>query len=306
MNESVYDKIYERFRNITGYDIKIFLQDFIDFVNNHYANIVSYYNGGAINNQSFGMLDRLLKEINKIEPLFTLHYNSLNNIGDWFLLDLFSQVQTKLWTIRFSSKWMRSVRTGVRSNTIKYDKFLKTDQNFEDIAAEVGMIDYQNDWKNITVPQYITEESYTPQSSPIFSVNFQISGINYIDNIVDSLEGKNVLGKDISTDFSFEGDDLKVVLYEDSLKQALQLILESEKGAIPEFNDYGIPSDFRGTTVNAIQYSIIFKSIMNMFQRDSRWRSVELMDIYRDQDSIFIKIKATAVTAGDFVLTVPI
>lgn len=43
-----------------------------------------------------------------------------------------------------------------------------------------------------------------------------------------------------------------------------------------------------------------------MFQRDSRWKTVELLDIVREEDSIFLKIKATAVSESDYLVTVPI
>ena len=45
---------------------------------------------------------------------------------------------------------------------------------------------------------------------------------------------------------------------------------------------------------------------MNMFQRDNRWASAELIDLKKVEDSIFMKVRATTVTKEDFLINVPI
>lgn len=301
------DQKYEKFKVITGYDIRLFFSDFVTFVNQYYPFIVDYYNGGTIDQETFYKLNLLTKEMDKIEPLFTLCSNTLDDIDSWELLDIFTEIQTKLWTIRNSAKWLRSTFDNVRSNTVKMEQVLSTDESFEDIAQKnLSSSNPQDDWLNIVVPQYINEEDYTPQSSPIFSINLEQSRDNYIDNIVDTLSGKSILGIDIDKNFLFENDDLKVVSYDDAIKQALELIQSSLKGFYPEFPNYGITNDIIGTTINAVQYPTIFKNLINMFQRDGRWKSVELIDLYTEQDSIFLKIKATTVTKEDFIVNIPI
>ena len=224
-----------------------------------------------------------------------MHKNSLNDLDAWELLDTFTEIQTKILTIRSSAKWMRSVFDYVRTNTIKVEKILQSDETFEDVSANLDAITPQDDWVNITVPQYITEELYTNSSSPIFSVNLQNVGLNYVDNVVDVLNGKSILGV-----------DLDVIEYDQAMVQALELIQSSLKGSYPEFEDYGITNEFIGTTVNAIQYATIFKGLMNMFQRDSRWKTVELLDLKRDQDSIFLSIRATTITESNYIINIPI
>lgn len=302
-----YQKTYEDFKNITGYDIQYFFQRFVTFVNSQYSYIVDYFNGGEMNKDAFYTLEELMEESRKIEPLFVLHKNTLSTIGDWFLLDTFSEIYTKLLTIRNSAKWLRSALTSTRSNTIKVKKILKTGESFEEVARDLNATDPQNDWLNIVTPQYITEEDYSlEKKSPIFVVNLQNIGINYIDNIVDTLDSNNILGKDINPNFIFSANDLEIVYYEDAIKQALDLILKSMTGSIPEFPEYGIPNDFIGTTVNAFQYPIIFRAILNMFQRDSRWQSVELLDLNRNEDNIFISLRCTTVDENSYIINVPI
>lgn len=304
---SEYTNSYNKFKDITGYDIQRFFDDFVNFVNTQYPYIINYYSSGVIDEGSFYELDRLQKEVEKIEPLFILHKNTLDDIGMWFLLETFSEIDTKLSTIRMSAKWTRSIYNAVRSSAIKMEKVLSPGQTFEGISQELGAINPQDDWLNITTPQYINEEDYSVENgSRIFSVNLQNIRLNYIDNIVDTLNGKNILGKDIGVDFKFENDDLQTVNYEESVFQALELITKSIQGCIPEFPEYGIPNDYIGTTINAFQYPVIFKALMNMFQRDSRWKTVELLEVVQEREAVFLKIKATVVSENEYIVNVPV
>lgn len=301
-----YQKIYENFKNITGYDIKSYFERFVSFVNTQYPSVVEYYNSGNLNEAAFRELEILLRESNKIEPFFSLYKDTLDNISNWMLLDAFTEVSHKLLTIRNSARWMRSSYTSTRNDNIQLDRVLRSDETFEDISRELGQENPQNDWLSIVTPQYIEEEDYTSSDSRIFKVMLRNQGINHIDSVVDTMSGLNILGKDIDISFSFENDDLKTVSFDKAMEQSLSLILQSMQGAIPEFVEYGLPNEFIGTNVSAFQYSAIFKSIMNMFQRDSRWKSVELMDVSREEDSIFLKIKATSVSNNDYIVKTPI
>jgi hypothetical protein len=298
--------MYEKFLSVTGYNIKDFFQSYVDFCSEYYPYIVDYYQGGEINADSFYELDKLIAQINIIEPLFQLHENKLDDISMWELLENFSEIVTKLTTIKNSDRWLRSASVG-RTNTLQLEKQLRTGETFETVSEQLELENPEDDWVDIVVPQYIIEEDYiTGQGSNTFSVNLKNVGINYVDNVVDTLVDENILGKDLSTEFVFENEDLKIIKFQKSMEQALQIILEAVKGCIPEFTDYGLPSDFIGQTTNAIQYPIIFKSLMNMFQRDNRWASAELIDLKKVEDSIFMKVRATTVTKEDFLINVPI
>ena len=298
--------MYEKFLSVTGYNIKDFFQSYVDFCSEYYPYIVDYYQGGEINADSFYELDKLIAQINIIEPLFQLHENKLDDISMWELLESFSEIVTKLTTIKNSDRWLRSASVG-RTNTLQLEKQLRTGETFETVSEQLELENPEDDWVDIVVPQYIIEEDYiTGQGSNTFSVNLKNVGINYVDNVVDTLVDENILGKDLSTEFVFENEDLKIIKFQKSMEQALRIILEAVKGCIHEFTDYGLPSGFIGQTTNAIQYPIIFKSLMNMFQRDNRWASAELIDLKKVEDSIFMKVRATTVTKEDFLINVPI
>lgn len=297
---------FEKFKSVTGYDIKDFFQSYVDFCNNDYLYIVDYYQGGEINAESFYRLDKLVSKVRIIEPLFQLHENKLDDLDMWELLENFSEIETKLLTIKNSDRWLRSATVG-RTNTLQMEKQLRTGETFETVSEQMESQNPEDDWMDITIPQYITEEDYIAgEGSNTFYVNLKNMGVNYVDNVVDTLVDQNILGKDISIEFTFKDNDLTAVKFHDSMDQALTIILEALKGCIPEFRDYGLPNEFIGITTNAIQYPVIFKSLMNMFQRDNRWASAELLDLVKKEDSVFMKVKATTVTREDFLINVPI
>lgn len=61
---------------------------------------MDYYQGGEINAQSFYELDKMIAQINIVEPMFQLHENKLDDISMWEILDNFSEVETKILTIK--------------------------------------------------------------------------------------------------------------------------------------------------------------------------------------------------------------
>lgn len=301
------DDAFEKFYNVTGYDIKSYFQKFVDFCANDYPLIVDYYsNGGEMDKDSFLRLVELVRESETIEPLFILHENTLDDISMWDILDNFTETQTKLSTIKSSARWLRSSSLD-RNNTLQMEKTLRTGERFEDVSRQLNSSNPEDDWMNITIPQYIEETDYSfSDGGNKFYINLKNAGNNYLDTVVDVLVGDNILGRDIDVNFVFENDDLKIVIGDDAIRQALDTILSSQKGAIPEFKDYGIASEFIGTTVNAIQYPSIFKDVMNMFQRDSRWDSVELIDVKREEDAVFLSLQCKTVTKKDYLVNVPI
>ena len=128
------DDAFEKFYNVTGYDIKSYFQKFVDFCANDYPLIVDYYsNGGEMDKDSFLRLVELVRESETIEPLFILHENTLDDISMWDILDNFTETQTKLSTIKSSARWLRSSSLD-RNNTLQMEKTLRTGERFEDVT----------------------------------------------------------------------------------------------------------------------------------------------------------------------------
>ena len=212
-----------------------------------------------------------------------------------------------LWTINNSSRWLRSAIIGRYGNNIAIQRVLKTRETFEDVASQLGLSQPQNDWFNIAKNNYVEEEDYDANTGGgMFKINIKQEGNFDIPNIVDNLSSQKILGKDIDVNFRFEGNDLATVEYDLAVRQAFNTMLNCLKGQIPEFPEYGLPNDMIGNSVNAIQYPTIFRNLLNMFQRDARWVEVNLIDLYRKEGSIFMKVNAKTVTNNYLVTNIQI
>lgn len=286
-----------RFKDITRYDIGSYFIRFKDFCENQYPLIVQYYGGGTIDAMSFSILNQLIEESKQIEPLFESYSTTLSTIDMWEIMESFSEVQTKLLTIKNSSRWLRSSISDNLSPSVSVERLLKTNETFEDVSESLGDEDPQDDWVNIAIANYRSETSYTDEDGgSLFKVSLENTDEIEVDNIVDNLVGIKSLGKDLDKSITIENNDLRVVEYQSAIKQSLETIVGATKGCIPEFPEYGINKDsFVGSNINSIQYPVIFKNLLSMFQRDSRWRNVELIDLKIDKDAVFMKIRCTTV-----------
>lgn len=295
----------DKFKKQTGYDIQSYFESFVLFCNSYYPLIVAYYTGESDVDidDSFGRLDKLISQTKEIEPLFTLKASGLSGVDFWELLDTFTECQTKLWTIDNSSRWLRSSIIGRYGSNVVIQRVLKTRETFENVVSQLGSNNPQDDWVDIAQNNLIEEEDYSANDGGgMFKINIREYGDFNIPNIVDNLDSEKILGKDIDKNFRFENNDLVTLKYQDAVKQALDTIIHTLKGSIPEFPNYGISNEIIGSSVNAIQYPSLFKNLINMFQRDFRWVSVNLLDLYREEDSIFMKIQAKTVT-NNFLVT---
>ena len=285
----------EDFQRIMGHDIGTFFQEFKLFCQTEYPLIVQYYQGGTMDATAFEKLNKLILQSEQIEGSFERYPSALTTLDTWELLDTFSEVQTKLATIKNSSKWLRSSRRDNISPSVSVERFLRTGENFERVSQDLGDQDSQNSWIDIAIPNYCMETDYTDEKGTLYRINLQNDEGLQVNNVVDNLVGETVLGKDVSKEFDFSGNDLAYVEYQSCIEQTLGTIIESVKGDFPEFPTYGIPSEMIGTNVNSLQYPTLIKSILNMFQRDSRWREVEVVEIKTEKDSTFMKLKCVTI-----------
>jgi hypothetical protein len=297
---------FDNFYRITGYNLESFFKRFADFISENSGSVINYYSGGSLDNSSFSELEYLSKESKKISPLFERYGQNFTFLGYWELLDQFTEIQTSIYTFENMSRWMRSSRLNRFDSGVKIDRKIRQGETVELIAEESGYISPQNDWVNVSIDNQLVEEEYTADGGKVISVVFQNNANFNIDNIIDSLVGKNILGKDIKRKISFINNDLDVVVYEDSIEQTLNTILGTVKGSIPEFKDDGVDSEMVGTNINTIQYPSMFRSLLSMFQKDGRWTEISLLDVKREDDNAFMKLECKTILQDSIITNISV
>lgn len=293
--------IVDRFQNLTGYGINAYLQRYVNFVNNYYRNIVSYYNGSDIDKDSFNYYDQLVVDSNEISGLLDFYSFKFDNAEYWDLIDKFSSIQVNLDTINNLDRWLRSSRNDRYSSTVKVEYIKKQFESLEHVSKKTGSLNSVDDWSNIALQNDMHEEAYTSEGGNIMSISFSNAMTFNFKNIVDSLSVDNLYGKDIQKKFEIVNGDIKTLEGVDSLTQTFETIFATVKGSIPEFPEDGLTSDAIGTNVNVINYPSIFRNLLNLFQKDDRFSVITLLDLYRDEDNVYMKVQAKT-KIGDILL----
>ncbi|MCK9544423.1 MAG: hypothetical protein M0R03_20585, partial [Novosphingobium sp.] len=217
----------------------------------------------------------------------------------WNMVDIFSGVQSSLDKIDVLYKWLRSSRTNRYSQNIKLDYIQKQNQSLESISSNFGYTE-QDSWLDLAVQNNIEEEDYTNKGGKMLKAILPNRNFFNFENIVDSLEGDNVYGKDINKKFELSEDDISTISGRDNLRQIFDIIMSTISGSIPEFPNYGIPNYIYGTNMNIIQYPSIFRSIIGMFQNDKRFVSFEILNIKREDDSVHIQTKTNTIMGDEY------
>ena len=297
----------EKYYNITKIDIQQFFQDTVDFINEGYPSILSYYEGGDLPADSFKVLDDLLVRAESIDAAFFNFSDQMKTLDMWDLLDTFEDSWGQLLTINNTSKWMRSSRVGRYDGKFYLERALKDFENFEQVASSVGSNDPQNDWEEIAVSNFIIEEDYSPRSGgPIFKISLSSSANFGIQTVVDSLVGERILGKDVDKRFYFANNDLAIVEYKDAINQTIDTIMNTLKGDIPEFPEDGVSNEFIGTNVSAIQYPTLFRNLSTMFAKDDRFIEVNLLSLSRKDYYIIMKIKIKTINSDSYITNISV
>jgi hypothetical protein len=289
----------EYFKKVTGYDIQSFMNDFVIFSNTHYPQIVRFYNGDDIDRTAFNFFDDLKTESNKIESLIDQHSHSFNNTDFWQIEDIFSNIQCRLSTVDAMSKWQRSSRLNRYSASINIDYVQSQNQTLENISSRTGSADPDN-WTNIALDNQVAEEDYTMSGGKLLKLSFK-NNLNFnLANIVDNLSSDNLYGKDIQNIFTISNSDIVCLSGKEAVEQTFGTIITTIKGGIPEFPEDGIPDYLFSGNQNILQYPILFRSISSMLKKDDRFNALEILDIMKDQDNVFIKLQTTVKTGDVF------
>lgn len=290
----------DKFKNITGYNIENFFNDYILFTEKHYQNIVNYYNGYDIVGDSFDFFDSLSKESIKIESLLQMYSNSFSTVDFWNLIDKFDDIKIKLDTINNLSKWLRSSRIDRYSSNVNISYVQKQGETLEKIVSKSGSVNSENEWVNVALENDLPEEGYSFSGGALLTLKL-LNNLNFdIKNIVDSLSENNLYGKDYKNKIEFVDGDIDSISGEEALMQTIENIFVTEKGSIPEFPNDGLDPNLIGSNVNIFNYPVQIRNIMSMLQKNDIFKDLKLLDIKRIEDSIYLSFQIST-KIGDII-----
>ena len=231
------------------------LDSYVEFINNDYPVIVNFFIGNIdfVSVSNVQKLDNLILVFNDISNKIILNSFKFNMYIEWEITEYLESLKLELFRISKTSKFLRSSRTNYNfTGRLEIPTNLAQNQTLEDVTAFVqNNSDYDNRWIDLALRNDLSEIQYDHTGGNRIVVGFQISSRNFsINSVIDNIIGSRILGLDIQRLIEFSDDDLKVLDYNSTAIQSVEILANLKKGDVPEFKDFGV-SNVVGTSSNS-------------------------------------------------------
>lgn len=292
-------EVLDDFKRITGRDVAKYLSNAIIFLSGDYNTIVKYYSGNipVISSAPFKNFEQIEKGNRDIFEAFHFHAKQFNNSKWWLLLEQIEEIDNRLKTLRNINKWARSSATKVAYEpSFQLEYTLSQNETLEDVASAVVLSNNPNDdWRDIAISNRLTEEDYTPEGGNVLSI--QLNKVNTgfkITSVVDVISGKSVYGKDVYRKIQFDSttNDLKVLSYDDTILQAVDILYNLKKKDNPDNPTSGLQSDLAiGANKALFNFPVIIRQKQQTFAGDDTLKNLVISNLTINQDNVMCDYK---------------
>jgi hypothetical protein len=250
----------------------------------------------VITSAPFTAFESLKKDCGDLFEAFQAHSRQFNNAKWWLLLEQLENIDSRLKTLNNINKWSRSSLTKVAydpSVIVQYS--MKQNQNLEKIASDVLKSSNTEEWADIAIDNYLTEEDYSSEGG--VSLNLKLSKANrglQINSVVAVIQGKSVYGKDLSQKLQFDGDqnDLRVLGYDDTILQSIKILSLLKKNDNPDFPNEGLQSAVVvGSNRGTLNFPIIVRQMAEVFKTDDTLKNFNITSLSVQDDNLAIDYK---------------
>lgn len=289
-------KDFNEFKSLTKKDVRQFLINWSIFFENDYTKIQNFYEGKlkTISSEPFNNFDKIKKESVDIMNTFSLFSPSLSNLKWVELLELIEDINGRLNTLNKIYKWARSTKNFVGySQSLKKEYTLSQYDNLEKVSQKIQQSSNpQNDWYQIAVDNLLKEEDYTSEGGKNLFVSLD-SNINQVKvvSVVDTMQDKNILGKDLSKviEFDSENNDLKILSPDDTFKQSILILITLKKNDNPDFPENGIQKGLVvGQNRALLNFPVLNRQLSETFANDDTMKNFTLKGFRFEEDNLFV------------------
>lgn len=286
--------IANEFENITKFSLLEYLIKYRDFLQNDYSDIYSYYSGNVenISAEKFKTLSELLSLSNDLTRTFQTFSGKLGNVGYWELQRYCQDLKDTLERINVLPKYCRTAKT-----SRGYKPYVQVSgeiggmKTIQDLAEQIGGEMSENE---LIINNDLQEQDYEIDKLKEIKalVNNQTDVV--VNTILEQPIGRKIYGRDINRKISFTDNDLSIVKYEDNVEQKCSVLLELNKGDIPEFPNFG-KNNSLGAGMQKYNYAELILDIRENFEQDDLFESIDVIDISADKStgniSLSIEVK---------------
>ncbi len=295
INMQLDSTILTEFVRITGKDLFGYFRQSAAFFAGDYNTIVNYYSGntGSISSEPFANFKALQEENGKVFEVFKEHSRQFNNVKWWLLIEQIEEIDNRLKTLANINKWSRSSLTKVAYDpTFQVDYTMRQKQTLENVSALEGSGNPNDDWADLAIRNDLQEEEYTPEGGVPLKLNFSRINRNYtVTCVVDIINGKSIYGKDVDKRLQWTKTNgylnLKTLSYDETIKQAILILIKLKKGDNPEFPTHGLQTALVvGTNRSLFNFPVIIRQKSQDFANDDTLKNFTISNLNRDQDNM--------------------
>lgn len=284
----MFAKIAKEFQNITKFDLLQYFLDYRDFLSQDYVEVYNYFAGNSESVEASKLikLSHLIELNDTLKRTFNTFAGKLGNVGYWELMSYCQDLGDTLERINKLPKYLRTAKS-----CRGYKAFVQTEENvggyrtIQDIADIYGTTEQE-----LILNNDLQESDYDIKE--LSSINALIDNRSNIvvTTILEQPIGKRVYGKDIARKITFENNDLQIKSYEDNVTQKIEILLELNKGDVPEMPSFG-KNLAVGSDGGNYNYAELVKDLLETFKQDDLFQSIEILDVTSNNGDIIITVE---------------
>lgn len=275
--------IANEFENITKFGFLEYLTSLRNFLQNDYSDVYNYYSGKSenIDVNKINKLSDLLDKSNDLTRTFQTFSGKLGNVGYWELQQYCQDLKDTLERISKLPKYCRTVKTcrGYKPY-VQVVGDIGGMKTVQDVAEQIGGIS-ENE---LIMNNDLQEQDYEIDKLSEINVLVNNESRVVVTTVLDQPVGKRIYGRDINQKISFVDNDLSIVEYEDNIEQKCHILLELNKGDVPEYPNFG-KSFTPGYGLSNFNYAELISDLRENFEQNDLFSGIEFVDINPDKES---------------------
>lgn len=280
----IYQDTYDEFIRITGFDIETYIFDFTRFSELNYSNIFNFFNGDVkeMDSESIDNLFYLLRRSKLLNDSLNINKKKFRGTQHWELLELIEDIRVKLSTIIQLPKYLRSSKSLTSYNQLsEYDYVLRYNDTLELVSKNINKSnDYDDDWVPIAMRNQLFETDYNVSGGKKIILSTPPNDSIFVQTVVGDTSGIRINGKDIHRKIEFVNDDLRVLDYDETIKQSIEILLNLLRGDVPEFPNFGVDQSLIiGTNAASLTYVSLIRQLNEVFSTDDTISSIEIASV---------------------------
>lgn len=284
------------FEKVTKYPLVKFLTKYRDFMVNSYPKINRYFSGETVGIEvvHLRLLEELTAECKDVLVQFQNFSNKFSNCGYWELMDYIDDLNNTIEKINKLPKFRRTSLTKKG-----YKPYIQMQENVggfrtvEDVADTVKAVnDDDTNWVDLMTNNDMDEGDWEIDGLTRMNVFINNNFDVVVTTILDRPIGKRIYGRDIRKKIEFKDNDLVLVEYEDNIEQKCNILLELNRGDVPEDKLFGKNGDlFNGVSFKQFSYPVLISEVRNNFMQNDLFEYVEITGFDYVEGDVFANVE---------------